>query len=307
MFEVPHVFTRLRRGTSTVEILVAIAIVGLLMGLLLCAVQNVRAAATRARCQYNLNQIVLAAHQYHDTQRGFPPAFKWPRRNERLPFLHWHVRLLPYLEHESLWHQTETDYRRPRSPFLARPAHRLRDTVVPVFGCPADARVQTAWTVTTPRGEWRTSLTSYLGNMGTDALSRGGVLNRDSRVELQHISDGISNTIFAGERPPSPDLVYGWWYAGYGQERNGSLDSVIGAREVNRSPHTNYKVCGPGPFRFMSGRIDSDCDVFHYWSLHPGGANFAFADGSVRFLAYSADAVLPALATRAGGEVVAVP
>jgi prepilin-type processing-associated H-X9-DG protein len=59
--------------------------------------------------------------------------------------------------------------------------------------------------------------------------------------------------------------------------------------------------------RYFYGRIDNPCDRFHYWSLHPGGANFIFADGSVRFLAYTADPILGALATRAGGEVVTVP
>ncbi|MEO2089144.1 MAG: H-X9-DG-CTERM domain-containing protein, partial [Gemmataceae bacterium] len=59
--------------------------------------------------------------------------------------------------------------------------------------------------------------------------------------------------------------------------------------------------------RFVAGDLSRKCDAFHFWSLHSGGANFAFADGSVHFLNYSADAILPALATRAGGEVVALP
>jgi prepilin-type processing-associated H-X9-DG protein len=62
-----------------------------------------------------------------------------------------------------------------------------------------------------------------------------------------------------------------------------------------------------GPYYFQAGRVDNPCDAFHFWSLHSGGANFAFCDGSVRLLNYSADSVLPALATRAGGEVTAPP
>jgi len=79
----------------------------------------------------------------------------------------------------------------------------------------------------------------------------------------------------------------------------------LGVRERNFSP--DYEACPPGPYTFVRGDLKNPCDTFHYWSLHPGGANFAFADGSVRFLSYSAHAILPALSTRAGGESVAIP
>ncbi|HLW66382.1 MAG TPA: H-X9-DG-CTERM domain-containing protein [Gemmataceae bacterium] len=62
-----------------------------------------------------------------------------------------------------------------------------------------------------------------------------------------------------------------------------------------------------GPFHYGPGRIDNPCDSFHFWSLHPMGANFLFCDGSVHFIAYSAAEIMPALATRAGGEVVDLP
>jgi prepilin-type processing-associated H-X9-DG protein len=65
--------------------------------------------------------------------------------------------------------------------------------------------------------------------------------------------------------------------------------------------------CLPGPYAFASGDLNNQCDMFHFWSLHPGGANFLFADGTVRFLHYSAAPIMPALASRAGGEVVNVP
>jgi prepilin-type processing-associated H-X9-DG protein len=83
---------------------------------------------------------------------------------------------------------------------------------------------------------------------------------------------------------------------------------VLSVREPNLQPIVSGSPCGPGqyPFRPANG-FDDPCGMFHFWSPHPGGANFAFCDGSVRFLAYSADRIMPALATRAGGEAVSVP
>jgi prepilin-type processing-associated H-X9-DG protein len=78
------------------------------------------------------------------------------------------------------------------------------------------------------------------------------------------------------------------------------------SRERNQA-YPDAVDCGPGPFSFHAGELAEECDQFHFWSLHRGGANFLFVDGTVQFLAYSADAVLPGLATRAGGEVVELP
>jgi prepilin-type processing-associated H-X9-DG protein len=77
---------------------------------------------------------------------------------------------------------------------------------------------------------------------------------------------------------------------------------LLGVRERNVLG-TRYP-CPPGPYEFGPGRFDNQCDMFHFWSPHPGGANFLFADGSVRLIRYTARDVMPALATRAGGEVV---
>jgi prepilin-type processing-associated H-X9-DG protein len=109
------------------------------------------------------------------------------------------------------------------------------------------------------------------------------------------------------ERPPSADLNFGWWYGGGGQSKDGSGDSVLGVREMYVGPFGSGQLCPAGPYHFGSGEISNQCDAFHFWSLHSGGANFLFCDGSVRFLAYSADSILPALATRAGSERVSVP
>jgi prepilin-type processing-associated H-X9-DG protein len=109
-----------------------------------------------------------------------------------------------------------------------------------------------------------------------------------------------------GERPPSSDGAAGWWYGGWGQAKEGSADMVLGVEEQYASPY--YVVdCPPGPYLFAPGGLNDTCATFHFWSLHPGGANFLFADGSVHFLHYDAAPIMPALASRAGGEAVSLP
>jgi prepilin-type processing-associated H-X9-DG protein/prepilin-type N-terminal cleavage/methylation domain-containing protein len=293
-------------GYTLIELLVVIAICAVLIGLLIPAVQSVRSTAARAQCSNRMKQIGLASHQFHDANSKLSSAFQTGRA-EPYPYLNWSVRLLPFIEQDSAWQQVMADYKRTRDPFFGKPAHTQRDKVFTSFACPSDWRASTAWTIDLYNDKVRISLLSYLGNAGTATRRNDGIIFRDSGTNLVHIQDGTSNTILFGERPPSSDLYFGWFYAGIGQDGTGSLDSVLGVREVNRSFYPHYKACGPGPFHFQNARVDDPCAAFHYWSLHPGGANFAFCDGSVRFLSYSADAVLPALATRAGGETATVP
>ena len=121
---------------------------------------------------------------------------------------------------------------------------------------------------------------------------------------------GTRNTLMIGERPPSTDFWYGWWYAtGSGSQSTG--DVALGVAELNPA-HTPdgdgmgryLDDCPPGPYRFTAGR-NEQCNTLHFWSYHSGGANFAYADGSVRLIPYAIEeTVMRALATRAGGEVV---
>ena len=129
-------------------------------------------------------------------------------------------------------------------------------------------------------------------------------------TRLAEITDGTSNTLLVGERPPGHSLDFGWAFAASGQDGEGTLDSTLGVNEVNL--HTSgipeIDACPSGPYFFSPGRIDNPCDQFHYYSLHSGGANFLFADGSVHFLSYGvSNDVMRAMATMYGGEVVDLP
>jgi prepilin-type processing-associated H-X9-DG protein len=107
----------------------------------------------------------------------------------------------------------------------------------------------------------------------------------------------------AGERPPSADLAFGWWYTDGGSGRGGSTTVLLGVREIVGI--RDARMCGSSRASFGPGSVWNQCDKYHFWSFHSGGAHFLFADGAVRFVSYSAADVLPALATRHGGEPVA--
>ncbi len=290
-----------RTGYTLIEVLVVVSILALLAGLTLAAVQRVRTAAARTQCQNNLHQIAIAVQAYHATHGRLPTGVTAADDpNDPYPYLNWCARLLPHLEQSGLWDQAVTAYKSdPR--FTQQPPHVAAGAVLPVFACPTDSRTASPATF----NPQQRGLTSYLGVAGVNSVRRDGLLYMGSTHRLTDVTDGTSATLLVGERPPSADLVLGWWYAGWGQNKDGEGDGVLGVRTFNRG--TYGPDCPEGPYHFTPGRFDNQCDAFHFWSPHPGGANFLVADGAVRFLSYSADPILPALATRAGGESVAIP
>src|SRR5579884_1778980 len=318
-----------RHAFTLLELLVVIAIIAVLIGLLLPAVQQVRAAAQRMQCANNLRQIGLAMYNYESAQQRLPPALNnwWPNTYVPLPphaLDCWRFLLLPYLEQNNLFLEVWA-LERPGS--LPPPVNNLglRDpaliyafiydssmryfgpfsTVVPVFSCPSDGR-----TLQTVQSEgWSVSLSSYLGVNGIDLWAwsttptgpqdlrgilvptnkyRGDWGGRDIPAStvgtrLDEITDGTSNTLLVGERPPGRSLDYGW---AFGNMDN--LDSTLGVNEVNvlQAGIPEIDACPSGPYSFSPGRIDDPCAQFHFYSTHPGGAHFLFADGSVHFLSY---------------------
>jgi prepilin-type processing-associated H-X9-DG protein len=286
-----------RAGITLVELLVVISILGIVIGLLLGAVQRVRANAARADCQNRMRQLGLSLHHFHGDHHVFPPGLR--NRDDLFLYLSWNARLLPYLERNDLWLRTQDEYHR-RQWIGLPPMHDVASQPVPAFLCPSGSRS----TGIVPEG-FRVAFTWYLGVSGQSFDTEDGVLYANSRVRFADIRDGASQTLVIGERPPSPEGWFGWWYAGIGQEGTGSADMNLGVREYRIT--YRFPACPHGPYSYRLGHLDSECDALHFWSLHPGGANWVFADGSVRFLSYSADSILPALATRASGEVVALP
>lgn len=221
------------------------------------------------------------------------------------------------------------------------PAH---GAVIATYNCPSDWRNLTVsvdvWGPIGPPsgGPIPTGLTSYVGNSGSTGnrdrhdrttgkllLKRNpfdGVLFSDSKIRITQITDGSSNTLLVGEHPPSKDFSHGWWFDGAGIDNAGTCDVTL-LTDPWASPYAqalngggSLNACFPiavgganaGP-DYYRGLEPGDplqlCHMGHYWSLHPLGANFLFADGSVRFLTYEMSPVnFTALATRAGGEIV---
>jgi prepilin-type N-terminal cleavage/methylation domain-containing protein/prepilin-type processing-associated H-X9-DG protein len=289
-----------RSAFTLLELLVVLAILGVLLALLLPAVQKSRAAAIRLACANNLKQMGLAFHQYHDTLNTLPPGVEI--QNTKYRYLTWHARLLPWLEQESLWRRIDEAYAKAPIPFRS-PPHDVPLVKMPIFGCPMDPRVSRIYTF---QNKFPIGLTSYQGVQGMSLRERTGLLFPHSHVAFAQVTDGLSNTLLVGERPPSLNLRWGWWYVGAGSDGEGTLDMILGVREQNRFRHSEISHCSREPFNFRPATPGDICDVFHFWSLHPGGGHFLLADGSVRFLTYEANTVLPGLASRAGGEPASV-
>jgi prepilin-type N-terminal cleavage/methylation domain-containing protein/prepilin-type processing-associated H-X9-DG protein len=281
---------RNRAAFTLIELLVVIAIIAVLIGLLLPAVQKVREAAARLKCQNNLKQLGLALHNYHYTYQSFPqPRGIGPGAiNTFTDNFGWPVKILPYIEQDNLYNAALANF----------PA--ALPNQVATFQCPADARDGKDGTGGTTIGTLTAGLTWYVGVAGSFGLNDAGYTPVNSGIfqpnttgiSIAAITDGTSQTLMIGERPPAADLAFGWWgYSDY--------DNVLATQNyINVYPNC------PTPGVFGPGNINNNCDSNHFWSLHTGGGNWLYGDGSVHFLPYAASAQTIPLATRAGGEVV---
>jgi prepilin-type N-terminal cleavage/methylation domain-containing protein/prepilin-type processing-associated H-X9-DG protein len=293
------------RGAFTlIELLVVIAVVAILIALLIAAVQRVRVSAAQAQCANNLRQIGLAVHGYYDVYGSFPaPDF---------PFAHsWMYQIFPYIEQDAAYQEG-----RDIDTYLAKTYTRI----IPEYICPLEPRGYldgvSHGTSPVTHEPITCGMTNYVGVLGkgrpreNDHSSVTGVFGSVTilffgaglpRIRIADVTDGVSQTLMAGERPPSLGDNVGWWAI---LDPN---DNTIFAVDVGPTSRLDGTPC-PTPAYFSPGDLNDVCHLGHFWSFHPGGGNWLLCDGSVRFMGYAAGTtVVPAMATINGGEDVALP
>jgi prepilin-type N-terminal cleavage/methylation domain-containing protein/prepilin-type processing-associated H-X9-DG protein len=294
-----------RPGFTLIELVVVIGILGILFSLTLPAIQRVRESGARVRCLNNLRQIGIALHAFHGTFGQFLPL-PVVNKDKADPnaCLGWMALILPQMGESPLYEFSVQACQLDPFP-LDNPPHVGMATVVKSYVCPDDPRL---FEPLVDQSRILASYTSYIGIGGCHApgasFGQIGTLGYFPGCRLSQITDGTSTTLMVGERPPPASLQAGWWYpmfASFSNFRGPNNDLILGLPAPADDPCLIVKGT------FGPGRLDNPCDRYHLWSLHPGGANFLFADGSVRFLSYSAEPIMMALASREGGEVVEVP
>jgi len=303
---------RTRRGFTLVELLVVIAIIGILIALLLPAVQAAREAARRLQCANHLKQLGLALHNYHTAHQTLPPGGV---TSNGLSYV---VMLLPYLEQKSLYDQFNFDAGQwwivpngSSSESNGKIEHSLNK--LPMIQCPSSNEERsnlTNYGERIPPNEngvdpFTTHYYGIAGPLGTNPTtgdeykSEGattfgvqateGVLYKDSRVRFEHIKDGTSNTFALGEISWHGYRAYRTWIRG--STLNGE---AMGSCKNVRSP-----INAGLTYSFNDGTFGSQ---------HPGGTQFALCDGSVTFVSESVDhAILLSTASRNGGETFRLP
>jgi len=297
--------SRPRRAFTLVELLVVIAIIGVLVALLLPAVQAAREAARRMQCKNNLKQLALASQNFHATFDHFPSTRTGPT-------VYWGAQLLPYVEQNPLAdiYRYDVNYNAIENAEAAK--YPLSFHVCPT--APDNPRVD----VNVPAATGRpyaisdyTAISSVQSNLWTGAnpvlstpqpANTAGVFSGSTPTRISDITDGTSNTLLFVECAGRPDL----WRAGKkvpNPNNQSTLRVALGGwAATNLSAMRGYTVDGvshPGPCMINCS------NNFAVNSFHSGIANVALADGSSRSLNAKADInVLVALMTMAGGEVV---
>jgi len=328
-----------RRGFTLVELLVVIAIIGILVALLLPAIQAAREAARRTECVNNLKQLALGFHNYHDTYDRLP---RYCYRSTQ-GASHWegfsaHTMILPYIEEQAVWDQVADRMLSTPTPQDGwRIGHftGIRRTPIDAYICPSDSSNSGADT-----GNCSYPVSAGSNNGWWSSLNKSrcnGLFCTDwGEVKLTDIKDGTSTTIMLGEHrlgdhnngtynPGDVVRGQGFTWTGhfptpaqveqYGQQCNGGIGNhhSHGGREwiCPQPSQTVFNTLAPPNWHWPTcqdcggcGWMDSD-GVFPARSYHPGGVNHGLADGSIRMIANDIDHQLyQHLGTRSGGETV---
>jgi prepilin-type N-terminal cleavage/methylation domain-containing protein/prepilin-type processing-associated H-X9-DG protein len=295
-----------RAGFTLVELLVVIAIIGVLIGLLLPAVQKVREASNRASCQNNLHQVALALHSYHDSQGTFPSGYRCQPVNpnnpdQTAPGWGWAALLLPYIEQGNLAQQI--NFKLP----VEDPSNlAARTMILKLYVCPSDYSTG-LFTVldknNTPLTEAATNSYAACHGTGVDLDEElddfSGMFSRNSHIRFADVTDGASNTIAIGER--------GSFFT---QTPWAGAVSFGTTRVTPGAPTNNPTAVEDAPTQTLVHVAvhtvnDPNSDPEDFFTPHTGTAHFLFVDGSVRPVRTGISiSVLQALATRDGEEVV---
>jgi prepilin-type N-terminal cleavage/methylation domain-containing protein/prepilin-type processing-associated H-X9-DG protein len=272
-----------RFGFTLIELLVVIAIIAILIGLLLPAVQKVRAAAARSQCSNHLKQMGLAIHSHHDALGYFPmggannadPARTFtsgtvPAAGQAQTF-GWPYQILPYIEQANLWSNTDDVF--------------VKATPVKIYFCPA-RRKPIVFNVNASGSIGMRAQIDYAGNAGTNATSNGRdgmVLRNDLQpINFAHVIDGTSNTITVAERFLCPN-----WYAG---PAGPETDLYRGGYTAGFNRNAAIKgATTSSPLRDRPQATNGAAELAYFGSAHDSSMNALFGDGSVRGVRYNID------------------